>query len=441
VSTPEPEISDAPPAARGRRATAAILGTLTVAGAALGGAYAYSTKLGSPDKVAPGVKLASIALGGLSHDEALEKAQSWAKNQLLSPVTFTAPSSGKTWKMTLANLSGSFDLESAVTEALAVGKDDNMFEKIYWGERERGVAVTPKLTIDEKKIDEALARIGKEVNRPPKNARAKMDEKTGALNISEHQVKGLVLDEATTKKSLLKGGIESLADGEEAKIVIVEKLPKVLDTDLGKIGTRMGEYKSYYGFSSGDRCHNIEHAASKINGTILGPGEEFSYNKVVGPRERGYGWRMGHMYVNGTVIDSLGGGVCQVSSTLYNAALFADLKITERRCHSSRVTYLPAGRDATVAWDSQDFKFANNTDGPVYIGARTNGSSVTFRIYGVAKPRRKIDQIRVRGGTGRSGSAYYAAWKVGTDESGKPFREEIGDSYYKPLKPREKPAR
>ncbi len=440
MSTPEPETPEAA-SPRGRRATAAALGTLVTAGAALGGAYAYSTKLGSPDRIAPGVKMASIELGGLNHDEALEKARAWAQTQLLNPVTFTAPSSGKTWKMTLANIGGTFDLEGAVTEAFSVGKDDNMFEKIYWGERERGVAVTPKLTIDEKKIDEALGRIAKEVNRPPKNARAKMDEKTGALLISEHQVKGLMLDEATTKKSLLKGGIQELSDGEEARVVILEKMPKVLDSDLGKVSEQMGAYKSYYGFSSGDRCHNIEHAAGKINGTILGPGEEFSYNKIVGPRERGYGWRMGHMYVNGTVVDSLGGGVCQVSSTLYNAALFADLKITERRCHSSRVTYLPAGRDATVAWDSQDFKFKNSTDGPIYIGARTNGSSLTFRIYGVAAPKRKIKDIRVRGGSGRSGGAYYAAWKVGTDESGKPFREEIGDSYYTPLKPREKPAR
>jgi vancomycin resistance protein YoaR len=414
---------------------------LVGAGAVLGGAYAYSTKLGSPDKIAPGIKIAGVPVDGLAREEALQKVRDWARRQLLSPIVFTAPSSGKSWKLTLANLDGKFDLEGAVTEAFGVGKDDNMFEKIYWGERERGVEITPKLTINEIKIDEALGRIGKEVNRPPKNARAKMDS-DGALVLSEHHAKGLTLDEATTKKSLLKGGVQSLSDGEETKVVILEKKPAVTDDLLGKVGTLMGSFSSYYGFSSGDRSHNIAHAARKIDGTLLGPGEEFSYNKIVGPRERGYGWRMGHMYVNGTVIDSLGGGVCQVSSTLYNAALFADLKITERRCHSSRVTYLPAGRDATVAWDSQDFKFANNTDGPIYIGAKTNGARLTFRIYGTAAPKRKIDSIRVRGGTGRSGSAYYAAWKVGTDESGKPFREQIGDSYYKPLKPRtDKPTR
>ncbi|MGC4042625.1 MAG: VanW family protein [Armatimonas sp.] len=438
MSTSEPDTSNnAPTSSRGRRAAFVTLGTLMGVGVVLGGAYAYSTKIGSPDKIAPGIKLGTADLGGLTRDEALQKARTWAQTELQNAVTFTAPASGKTWKTPLGNLGGKFDLDSAITEAFSVGKDDNMFEKIYWGERERGITVTPKFDLDEKKIDEALARIAKEVNRKPKNARAKMDDKTGALVISEHAAKGLTLDEATTKKSLLKEGVESLADGAETKVVILETKAPVTDELLGKVGTVMGAFSSYYGFSSDDRCHNIAHAASKINGTILGPGEEFSYNKIVGPRDPGYGWRMGHMYVNGTVIDSLGGGVCQVSSTLYNAALFADMKITDRRCHSSRVTYLPAGRDATVVWDSQDFKFKNNTEGPIYIGAKTTGANLTFRIYGIAAPKRKIERIRVRGGSSRNGGSYYTASKIGIDENGKEFTEALGDSYYQPLKPRE----
>ena len=312
-----------------------------------------------------------------------------------------------------------------------------MFEKLYWGNRERAAAYSPALTVDSKRIDAALKQIASEVNRPPKNARASMDDK-GGLVVSEHAVKGVTLDFTTTKASLLKDGVQSLADGEETKVVIVEAKPKVTDADLGKIGTLMGSYSSDFGSSSSDRQHNIVLAAGHINGTILGPDEEFSYNKIVGPREPGYGWRMGHMYSNGTVIDSLGGGVCQVSSTLYNATLFADLTITMRRCHSSRVQYLPAGRDATVAWDSQDFKFKNNADGPIYLAAKTRGGVLTFRIYGTAAPKRKVEKIRVSGGSsGRSGGTYYSAWKVGTDENGKPFRDTLGDSYYTPLKPRE----
>ena len=407
-------------------------------GLGFGGAYAYASRLGSPTRIAPGIKIGDASVGGLTREEAVKKVGEWASEQLQQSVVFTAPASGKKWAFTLADLGGKFDTSKSVDEAFSLGKDDNMFEKLYWGERERGISFAPKLAVDQKKIDDALRQISKEVNRAPKNARATMDDK-GGLVVSEHAAKGVTLDLATTKASLLKGGVQALADGEETKVVIVEAKPKVTDADLGKIGTLMGSYSSDFGSSSSDRQHNIVLAASHINGTILGPDEEFSYNKIVGPREPGYGWRMGHAYSNGNVIDSLGGGVCQVSSTLYNAALYADIKITERRCHSSRVAYLPAGRDATVAWDSQDFRFKNNTDGPIYLAAKTRGGVLTFRIFGIgAKPKRKIERIRVSGGSsGRSGGTYYSAWKVGKDENGKEFREEIGDSYYKPLKPRE----
>lgn len=421
-----------------RRRSPAVAGTVLAAlGLGFGGAYAYASKLGSPDRFAPGVKIGDLGVGGMTRDEAVKKAGDWASERLQQPVVFTAPASGKKWAFTLADLGGKFDTAKSIDEAFALGKDDNMFEKLYWGNRERDAKFAPPLTVDQKKIDEALKQIAAEVNRAPKNAKASMND-SGGLVVSEHAVKGVTLDSATTKASLLKGGVQELADGEETKVVIVEAKPKVTDADLGKIGTLMGSYSSDFGSSSSDRQHNIVLAAGHINGTILGPDEEFSYNKIVGPREPGYGWRMGHMYSNGTVIDSLGGGVCQVSSTLYNAALFADIKITERRCHSSRVAYLPAGRDATVAWDSQDFRFKNNTDGPIYLAAKTKGGVLTFRIFGIAAPKRKIERIRVSGGSsGRSGGTYYSAWKIGKDENGKEFKETIGDSYYTPLKPRE----
>ena len=437
VSVPEPETISETAVPYRRKVPVVAATTLAVLGLGFGGAYAYASKLGTPDRVAPGIKIGELGIGGLTREEATRKANDWASERLQQSVTFTAPASGKKWAYTLADLGGKFDIGASVNQAFALGKDDNMFEKLYWGNRERDAAFAPSLSIDQKKIDDALKQIAAEVNRAPKNARASMDDK-GGLVVSEHAVKGVTLDIATTKASLLKKGVQALADGEEAKVVIVEAKPKVTDAELGKIGTLMGSYSSDFGSSSSDRQHNIVLAASHINGTILGPDEEFSYNKIVGPREPGYGWRMGHAYSNGNVIDSLGGGVCQVSSTLYNAALYADIKITERRCHSSRVAYLPAGRDATVAWDSQDFRFKNNTDGPIYLAAKTRGGVLTFRIYGTGAPKRKIERIRVSGGSsGRSGGTYYSAWKVGKDENGKEFREEIGDSYYKPLKPRE----
>ena len=342
MSTPEIPPTSPPPVAKGKRAFVATATALGILGLGLGGAYAYATKLGTPDRIAPGIRIGDAAVSGLTRVDAEKKMEVWTTESLQKTIVFTAPATGRKWSYTLADLGGKFDSAAAVDKAFAVGKDDNMFEKLYWGSRERGSEFTPALALDTKKIDEALKIIAAEVESKPRNARARMDAK-GALTISQHAAKGCGLDLATTKASLLKRGMQSLAGGAETKIVIVETRPKVTDDDLGKIGTLMGSYTSDYSSSSGDRQHNVELAASHIDGTILGPGEEFSYNKIVGPREPGYGWRMGHMYSNGTVIDSLGGGVCQVSSTLYNATLFADLKITMRRCHLQPGPVPPGG--------------------------------------------------------------------------------------------------
>ena len=130
---------------------------------------------------------------------------------------------------------------------------------------------------------------------------------------------------------------------------------------------------------------------------------------------------MGHMYSNGTVIDSLGGGVCQVSSTLYNAALFADIKITERRCHSSRRRLSSGGPRCHRRVGLPGLQVQEQHRRPdLTLAAKTRGGVLTFRIYGTAAPKRKIERIRVSGGSsGRSGGTYYSAWKVGKDENGK----------------------
>jgi vancomycin resistance protein YoaR len=113
--------------------------------------------------------------------------------------------------------------------------------------------------------------------------------------------------------------------------------------------------------------NNIALAAKKIDGVILNPGEEFSYNGTVGQRTESAGFKKAGAYANGKVVQELGGGICQVSSTLYCAVLYANLEITDRTCHYFPVDYLPSGLDATVSWKSPDFKFKNNRDYPIKL--------------------------------------------------------------------------
>lgn len=136
--------------------------------------------------------------------------------------------------------------------------------------------------------------------------------------------------------------------------------------------------------SSSNRLNNIKLALASINGYILRPGDEFSFNGVVGQRTSERGYKLAAAYSGGEVTEELGGGICQVSTTLFNAAVKADLEITERRAHSMPVSYVDKGKDATVSWGSQDLRFKNNTDAPVCIVARlTDEKRVKIGIFGL----------------------------------------------------------
>lgn len=178
--------------------------------------------------------------------------------------------------------------------------------------------------------------------------------------------------------------------------------PKVSTEDLRAsiVGDVLGTYSSDFSSSSNDRAFNIQLACSKIHGYVLAPGEEFSYNDVVGPRTAAAGFRMANVYVGNTVQPGIGGGICQVSSTMFNAAVLADLEITERLNHTLPVSYVPMGRDATVSYGSIDFKFKNTYPTPIEISAECEGRKNVITIRGINdRPERKVEIVTQRTGT------------------------------------------
>ena len=160
--------------------------------------------------------------------------------------------------------------------------------------------------------------------------------------------------------------------------VTAGELEELLFRDL------LGARTTYYWGSTRARINNISLVAQKINGLILLPGEQFSYNGFVGQRTEEAGFQSAAAYDNGKVVYEIGGGICQVSSTLYNAVLSANLQVDDRTCHYFEVTYLPKGLDATVSWPGPDFKFTNNRPFPIKIVAISNerSTSITFEIWG-----------------------------------------------------------
>ncbi len=155
---------------------------------------------------------------------------------------------------------------------------------------------------------------------------------------------------------------------------------KHLEVNLFKY--ELVEVETHFSPKKVNRTANVRLAAKLINGTILNPGEEFSYNKTVGPRTRERGFLEAGVFASGEVVDGIGGGICQVSSTLYMAALRADMKITERRNHAFYVDYAPKGEDATVVWGAIDFRFVNTSKYPIKIVATSKNNYIRIQLMG-----------------------------------------------------------
>lgn len=199
---------------------------------------------------------------------------------------------------------------------------------------------------------------------------------------------GVTLDEKDVQRQL-----EAEKGSNQITIPAKVKQPEVTTEYLQStlLCDELGTFSSNYSSSSADRAYNIQLASEHINGYVLAPGEEFSYNDVVGPRTQERGFRMANVYVGNTVQPGIGGGICQVSSTLFNAVVFADLEVTERRNHTLPVSYVPMGRDATVSYGTVDFKFKNNYENPIEIRIENSGRINKVSIYGTnERPNREI---------------------------------------------------
>jgi len=155
----------------------------------------------------------------------------------------------------------------------------------------------------------------------------------------------------------------------------------------------MGTYSTKFNSSQKERSYNISLSSNAIDGTILLPGDVFSFNEIVGPRSTSAGYKTAPVIFEGELVDGIGGGVCQVSSTIYNSVLKSQLGVVERVNHSIPSTYVPKGLDATVAYGFLDFKFKNTTDFPIYIESFVNKNILTVNIYGHQTNNREVKLI------------------------------------------------
>jgi len=249
---------------------------------------------------------------------------------------------------------------------------DNAFEKSSDAVIDISIITeTPKnLTADE---------FYKEYNREAKDA---VYTKTEESFVIEPEVIGISIDKNDVKRILEENKNNKEVYEIPAVITMPEVTSKMLeDKYVNKI---IASYSTSLGGSTANRIANVALAASKIDGFVLNPGKRFSYNDVVGPRTAATGFKSAHVYVGNQVVDGIGGGICQVSTTLYNAVIMADLKIVNRRNHSMPVGYAPLGRDATVSYGTIDFVFENDKSYPVSVKAKVEGMTLTVSIVGTS---------------------------------------------------------
>ena len=259
---------------------------------------------------------------------------------------------------------------------LAIKKDEletNILNKIKDVNKKYDITTIPT---EEKEPDEInLEQIKNEIYKEPQDAYVS----TNPTTVHTH-VNGV--DFAVSMEEAQKIISE---DKDEYVIPLKITVPDKTLSDLGEeaFPDELGTYTTRYDPTNKNRSNNLEISAKKINGTIIMPGETFSYNQTVGERTIAEGYKEAGAYAGGRVVQDVGGGICQTSSTLYNAVLLANLEIVDRSNHQFLTSYVPAGRDATVAWGSIDFQFKNTREYPIKIEASVKNGVCTMSIYGI----------------------------------------------------------
>lgn len=272
------------------------------------------------------------------------------------------------------------DKETTVNN-LMEAKVKELLDEIYAGDLKPGETyeVNTENMIEAAKAEAAL--ISGNWNMVAKNGGISgYDKATGKFTFSEGS-NGLVIDQ-----DKLAAGMVAAINNKEFDAVLTAEVkevsPELTAAQLREMYKTIGTYTTKT-TSNSNRNENIRLSCEAINGTIVNPGQEFSFNDTTGPRSTEKGYKPATAYLNGEVVQEPGGGVCQISSTLYNAVIFAGLKSTERHAHSYEPSYVTPGDDAAVSFGGPDFKFVNNSDYPIAIKTSFANQELAISIYGV----------------------------------------------------------
>lgn len=367
---------------RGRRIAAGVVALAAVAAGTV-------VSLLSRNTVYPGVTVGEVDVGGLGIEPARSRLAS--RGAELAKERVVLRCAGRSFDTTIGGMGGKVDVGASVQAAYRIGREGHVFHRIanvisaWWHGRK--VPVTYAFNKD--LAFRYLSTVAQKIDRRPTNAEPVLE--SGGVRVIPHKP-GIKLD---VERSLARIVREINSGVRAISLEAATVAPKVTTADLEGINGVLAAYSTPYNPWERDRTHNLKIACQAINGTLVKAGETFSYNGTVGPRLRKYGFRDAPMFVRGEIEPGTGGGVCQVSTTVYNAALLADMKILARSHHSRPVVYAPVRRDATVAYPAIDLKFENTTGAPIYILASVGKRTVNVSILGKRLDDREVEIVAV----------------------------------------------
>lgn len=338
----------------------------------------------SEDKtISDGIYMDQIDLSGMTVEEAANTVNAFVNELKQRVVTFGAADEHYV-AITAGDLSLSWTNPEVLEEAADLGKEGNIVQRYKAiQDLKHGKKVYPlALSVDKDIIRTVMQEQCAEYDIPAINASLKREGE--GFTVIEGQT-GL----STNIEESVNKTYDYLTNGwnyQDASIDLVIDVtqPKGNAEELAAVKDVLGTFTTSYSTSGKARRANVENGVRLINGTTLYPGEEFSTFNSVKPFTEANGYYPAGSYLNGKVVDSIGGGICQVSTTLYNAVLLSELEITERHNHSMIVSYVKPSMDAAIAESAgKDFKFKNNLSYPIYIEGTTENKKLTFTIYGL----------------------------------------------------------
>jgi len=328
-------------------------------------------------RVYPGVTVEGVSVGGMDREEVRQRLTLWRQDFHTRQISVYY---GNTkFQLAAKNIDFDVNVDSTVSAVWDYGRQGWWWERIsnIRTAMVEGYSVPVQVCYRKDKLAAIVDKWREAIDCSPRNATISLlaggiiPQKSGR-RLEVEVLKPLII------QSLFKPNVTTLA------LPVTTINPRITEADIKRTGLKeiWSSYKTIFNPSDHNRSDNIRLSASKINGYILYPQQTFSFNAVVGPRDKEHGFKQAMEIVDGEFVPGVGGGVCQVSSTLYNAALLANLTVTERTNHSKPLGYVDLGRDATVAYNVLDLKFVNTSDEPVMILAETDGNELITGVVG-----------------------------------------------------------